>query len=83
MILAFGYFSLMKFFIASVNCLVLRPLKILAGLLIYKCVLLRHLYFAQGNELPLLVLFPAADPDIAVNLPVQGSTSLLIEMILE
>ena len=49
-------------------------MKILAGLLVQKDVILRDRGLPQGGELAVLVLFPRADPDIAVN--VNRSISL-------
>jgi len=62
---------------------ILRPFKVLSGLFIHIDIFRGDFQLIHSIDLPILVLIPAADPDIAVNLPVQGSTSLLIEMILE
>ena len=48
--------------------LVLGAVKVLAGLLVHKDVLLRNRHFTQCDQLAILVLFPGADPDVAVNI---------------
>ena len=45
---------------------VLGTVKVLAGLLVHEDILLRDGHFPQSNQLPVLVLLPGADPDIAV-----------------
>ena len=57
--------------IASLFCtvliLILRTVKILAGLLVDEQVCLRHRHFPERDELAILVLFSGAHPDVAVN----------------
>ena len=47
--------------------LVLGPVEVLAGLLIHKDVLFGNSHFAQCDQLAILVLFPGADTDVAVD----------------
>ena len=59
--------------------LVLGPLKILAGLLVQKDILLRDGQLPHGDQLPVLVLVTGADPDIAVCIGNGYRPSLLPE----
>ena len=45
---------------------VLRPVEVLAGLLVHEDILLRDGHLPQGDQLAVLVLLPGTDPDVAV-----------------
>ena len=46
--------------------LILRPLKILAGLLVHKNIFVRHALAVQRHQLPILVLIHAGHADITI-----------------
>ena len=48
---------------------VLGAKEVLAGLLVQQDVALRHARLPQGDPLAVFILFPGADPDVAVNSP--------------
>ena len=55
------------FFHFSQQLLILRAVKILAGLLVHVNILLRHAGFLQGNHLPILILFSGRNADVAIS----------------
>ena len=56
---------------------VLWAVKVFAGLLVQKDVFIWHRHFPQAGELPVLILFPRTDPNIAIRIGRHGIPPVL------